>query len=1313
MNDTTRSVATCTSVALGLVFFVSSASAAVSSRSYVQSGLVAQYDGINNAGHDIAHSPDATTWTDLTGNGNDATKAANVAWTANGWVNGAAGKPMMVGTGLAAVTATKTFTAEFACTPSRRDTRECFFSQYNQRGVCIEHNSSSGNKTGGFLRLYVNGAPVRDWNAHDLKIQSNEWASVSLACTPSCQTFRKNGTDVRSTFFDLNSIGLLSSTCPSAIGGDPNRDSMAFYGTYNAFRLYDRALSEEEARLNAAIDAVRFNGADWSDYPEFECYTFAADGTLQQNLIAVASENGGVKAGDGEASPSVTGATADYGSGPMTATFTAVPAQGYVFYRWEGASGIVTSGSETSTTITVSANRGAKLRAVFRLPETRGGITSRSYVQSGLVAQYDGIRNAGHDEAHDPNATTWVDLSGNGNHGACMSGLSWVENGWTNDQTANLKPVTVTSTQLSQSISTGRFTIQFACVPSVVNARMCYFGQYNGSLGDVNVEQYTAGKLRLYRNGMTGLSTYDWQSTGVSYMTVGGFSSVSYAVNSTRAALYVSGECQETKTADFISSSTNVTSIIGGERSTSTTRPYAFRGTYNAFRLYNRVLTDLENEYNAAIDGIRFTNGAKMPRRYAMASDGTLMTILSATATGCGKVKVCGGEAAASASVTVNHDGSQFVYFEAVPDEGYVFHGWAGDVDAITEGTALTPRVAVDSTRPVTLQARFGASGNALDGMVLDFDIRDVEEDQYIGGDTFDATSNAGNALKAGSSGSDLSRAYTCWYTSLKNTGYDDHRPMFKLKDVVRPATPTTTNAAQTCIYLQQYVDSATNCASSRWELPYCYVRGPAATLYVRFLWEGRVYMGTDKYNDSCILCNGYSSYSTPGQGFVLRIRAPTNADMGFFNVFTPGAVPVPDLSTEQGLYIEAGRWVDCFVSVYPSPTDPSLSNADVWFCQASPLRTSGGVSYFDKPVLKHKHFGDEAALLKFRTVDEDHAIRLGAETSGVQADIDNIRKTFRGYYAALKGWNRLLTENEMWSVMLGQYGGTFNVGVENGSANEFGSSGRVVETFNTATNKWWEMKKSLTAADRALTLEVPLTAENAGLPRMLEIAPLFDGVGASCPVTVTVNGAVVGTFDLMKEDDRSIPLRRDKVTRNANGSLTIAVVRPEGCAGTLSFDAISLRGSWQVGGDNNTASDIGPEARDTSGVYVMGDPDYKHAQGALTATYSTLSLLFDVPKTCAGTAPYRYQTEIAGLREGGGHPAPAHLDLNGTTIWSCEALALNQVLRIDLAAEALKPGLNELKWHWDAKESANWMSFDYHRLRMVPPQVATLIVVR
>ena len=51
------------------------------------------------------------------------------------------------------------------------------------------------------------------------------------------------------------------------------------------------------------------------------------------------------------------------------------------------------------------------------LMAAKSGYTAKDYVQDGLVAMWDGIENAGYAAdgfEHDPNATVWKDLSGNG-----------------------------------------------------------------------------------------------------------------------------------------------------------------------------------------------------------------------------------------------------------------------------------------------------------------------------------------------------------------------------------------------------------------------------------------------------------------------------------------------------------------------------------------------------------------------------------------------------------------------------------------------------------------------------------------------------------------------------------------------------------------------------------------------------------------------------------------------------------------------------------------------------------------------------------
>ena len=229
-------------------------------------------------------------------------------------------------------------------------------------------------------------------------------------------------------------------------------------------------------------------------------------------------------------------------------------------------------------------------------------------------------------------------------------------------------------------------------------------------------------------------------------------------------------------------------------------------------------------------------------------------------------------------------------------------------------------------------------------------------------------------------------------------------------------------------------------------------------------------------------------------------------------------------------------------------------------------------------------------------------------------------------------------------------------------------------------------------------------------MPRVLEIVPLFDGVGASCPVTVTANGVMVGVFDLMDASKRAMLLRGNQVKRDANGKITIAITRPEGCAGTLSFDALSLAGSWQIGAIDSSADDMTTQAEGVSSVVIAGDPDYKHAQRGLTTTYNTLTIPFNVPKSSAGQCAYRYEAFICSVKSGNTHPM--HLEFNGETVWS-NANATKGKVRVDIPAEDIKCGLNELKWVYETTTASNWMAFDYHRMKMLAPPKGTTLTLR
>ena len=123
------------------------------SRAYVQRGLVAAYDGIDNVGTG-SHDSSATTWKNLADDSSlDGTCDSKLSWVnGNGWTVSGDCKPVTVGSGLAAVISKTNCTIEVACQPSFVNKRFVYFSQYN--GGSSYRTVSLENAVDGKFRLF-------------------------------------------------------------------------------------------------------------------------------------------------------------------------------------------------------------------------------------------------------------------------------------------------------------------------------------------------------------------------------------------------------------------------------------------------------------------------------------------------------------------------------------------------------------------------------------------------------------------------------------------------------------------------------------------------------------------------------------------------------------------------------------------------------------------------------------------------------------------------------------------------------------------------------------------------------------------------------------------------------------------------------------------------------------------------------------------------------------------------------------------------------------------------------------------------------
>ena len=280
------------------VFWMSISSAALAltlnaatytSASYVQGGLIAQWDGIDNAGTGT-HDPTSTTWKDLKGS-LDMTLTDKGSWTSDGNALHVAGG----GAGAQGASATPAYkTIEVVYKMTDAGGRIMFSSGIATRFAVFD---SSGK------RLYFDGAKT----------------TKTIVCThdPSAICFATATYDdntVSNLYFNgrLRNDDIILNTWGAgdgkvAVGDRSLSKSYPWMGEVYAIRLYDRALTDEEIALNCAIDRARFMPSDYA-----------------------------------EDDP----------------------------------------------------------------------VTSSSYVQDGLMAQWDGINNAG-TGTHDPTATTWKDLAGN------------------------------------------------------------------------------------------------------------------------------------------------------------------------------------------------------------------------------------------------------------------------------------------------------------------------------------------------------------------------------------------------------------------------------------------------------------------------------------------------------------------------------------------------------------------------------------------------------------------------------------------------------------------------------------------------------------------------------------------------------------------------------------------------------------------------------------------------------------------------------------------------------------------------------------
>ena len=391
--------------------------------SYVQEGLVLNYDGIRNAGLGQPHSTNATTWVNLANPGTHdlsfyVTKAASggtLNWQDDGYLfnNGTVFREMssslfVPGKQTTQVLMDATSAAQgssfgYVWFPQQVGDDNTYWSTWSVsvRGAdAIWYNTHKANADG-----TIGTTDRPKWSGTQFTyltaIANETYTAVFSGTTEPTGATGRYSTKSGTTFPD-RTIGNWS------LGGQPSNASNPLGGSIKCFRFYaNKVLDSGELIWNRAVDQARFFGA-------------APASAIPVTNVVVASAGGNEKIGE-------------YAVDSNGYTFTAPATRndggleyaldGYTIETWNSATG-TWGAPETFSGNSYAATDSGKVRLTWKWRATNGLLTRWNdaaygvddYVQDGLVLHFDGIRNVGADAPHDDAAVVWKNIAPGGGY---------------------------------------------------------------------------------------------------------------------------------------------------------------------------------------------------------------------------------------------------------------------------------------------------------------------------------------------------------------------------------------------------------------------------------------------------------------------------------------------------------------------------------------------------------------------------------------------------------------------------------------------------------------------------------------------------------------------------------------------------------------------------------------------------------------------------------------------------------------------------------------------------------------------------------
>ena len=600
---------------------------------YIQTDIIAHFDGIRNMGADQPHDSTTTRWTNLvagtcgeyatlnTAKGIDGDHAAVPGeWTDKGYIFRGYNRFATAGN----LELGDQFTVQVVCDIDMADFGD---------GVHTMHKVWSSEDGGGTIALWLDRSYAGAIAGNTLYLAANTYKGDSAR-----PQFTWSGKYINAAFdntyayigeepcWNLVDWGYrraktLESAKPVPAmqyswGGKYRSGNVCDYyckGTIFAWRAYSRRLDDSELAWNRAIDEIRYHGAS---APPVTNVVIAADA-----LGRYGAEPAGVYVVDG--SHTFVASNVIVGGGTYAAT-------GYTLETWDAATGAwgAAVAHEGSSFTYDTATTSAKVRIAWKWRMVVGieRFDVGHYVQDGLIAQYDGIRNMGADLPHDSTSTTWANLVADGRDGslhnmkgingeACPAPGEWTDTGYRFygysyfEMADTLELGSNFTVQIVSDIDSSDFADgvhKYQTIFSTASGDSVSFWLDRSSAGAIAGSNLTF-KVDKYNNGGGTGARPNITSWDGRYANLAFDDTHSHATE--HAWWYTDSTWGRTRAHGALLPIPALKYSWGGRYGTSYSPAVCCKGLFYSWRAYSRMLTDAELAWNRDIDEVRYHDG--------------------------------------------------------------------------------------------------------------------------------------------------------------------------------------------------------------------------------------------------------------------------------------------------------------------------------------------------------------------------------------------------------------------------------------------------------------------------------------------------------------------------------------------------------------------------------------------------------------------------------------------------------------------------------------------------------------------------------